>query len=393
VITWDGGGADNNWSTPANWLGDVVPSSEADVVFDATSNKDSTIDPLFNPSETVASIFINNYSGTINQNTNLIITKDYSQTTGKFVSPVNFSFSVGKSFSIPDTSNAFSRFNGTGIGADPYLIYDVYGLQSIKGWLNDVFQLNNNINAFSTVNWNSGRGFDPIDVFSGVLDGNNQAINNLVINRPTEDYVGLFSRISSAKIDNLGLININIVGKDYVGGLVGRSDGGFGANSSITNSYSSGNVSGANYVGGLVGRSVGGFLGNSVITDSYSTAGVIGNRYIGGFVGASSNVPFFGASIITRSYSAGNINGSNDVGGFVGDSGSNSYSDDFWDYETAGLSENQDTGNDGDVAGITGESTTNMQQDTIYRNAGWDFDIIPIWKIAPNEYPKLNWQP
>lgn len=35
--TWDGGGSDNNWSTAANWSGDVVPVAGADVVFAGTT--------------------------------------------------------------------------------------------------------------------------------------------------------------------------------------------------------------------------------------------------------------------------------------------------------------------------------------------------------------------
>ncbi|OGM63271.1 hypothetical protein A2961_05240 [Candidatus Woesebacteria bacterium RIFCSPLOWO2_01_FULL_39_21] len=43
--TWDGGGgADPNWSTPANWSDDTVPVSGDDVVFDNTSTNNSTWD-------------------------------------------------------------------------------------------------------------------------------------------------------------------------------------------------------------------------------------------------------------------------------------------------------------------------------------------------------------
>jgi len=35
VFTWDGGGADNNWQTAANWVGDIAPDSDgtASLVF------------------------------------------------------------------------------------------------------------------------------------------------------------------------------------------------------------------------------------------------------------------------------------------------------------------------------------------------------------------------
>jgi hypothetical protein len=33
VLTWDGGGSDNNWTTAANWVGDVAPVAGADLVF------------------------------------------------------------------------------------------------------------------------------------------------------------------------------------------------------------------------------------------------------------------------------------------------------------------------------------------------------------------------
>src|SRR5262245_26054537 len=35
VATWDAGGADNNWTNAANWVGDVAPQAGDDLVFPA----------------------------------------------------------------------------------------------------------------------------------------------------------------------------------------------------------------------------------------------------------------------------------------------------------------------------------------------------------------------
>ena len=43
-ITWDGGGADNNFSTAANWEGDVVPTTFEYAIFNETSGKNITVD-------------------------------------------------------------------------------------------------------------------------------------------------------------------------------------------------------------------------------------------------------------------------------------------------------------------------------------------------------------
>jgi len=42
VRTWDGGGADANWQTAANWVGDVAPTANDDLVFPATATQFST---------------------------------------------------------------------------------------------------------------------------------------------------------------------------------------------------------------------------------------------------------------------------------------------------------------------------------------------------------------
>lgn len=44
TCTWDGGGSDDNWSTAANWVGDVVPVPNCNIIFDGTSGDDARLD-------------------------------------------------------------------------------------------------------------------------------------------------------------------------------------------------------------------------------------------------------------------------------------------------------------------------------------------------------------
>jgi Concanavalin A-like lectin/glucanases superfamily/HYR domain/Secretion system C-terminal sorting domain len=44
TVTWDNGGGDGLWSNPVNWSGNVLPGTVDDVVFDATSLANCTID-------------------------------------------------------------------------------------------------------------------------------------------------------------------------------------------------------------------------------------------------------------------------------------------------------------------------------------------------------------
>src|SRR5437763_14725541 len=70
-VTWDGGGATNNWSDAANWSGDTVPGSIDIVIFDGPSTKDATIDVSVN----VRGMQINSgYTGTITQSGSSTIT-------------------------------------------------------------------------------------------------------------------------------------------------------------------------------------------------------------------------------------------------------------------------------------------------------------------------------
>lgn len=45
--TWDGGGADSNWNTAANWVGDIAPAANDDLVFPAVSPQFATNNNFF----------------------------------------------------------------------------------------------------------------------------------------------------------------------------------------------------------------------------------------------------------------------------------------------------------------------------------------------------------
>ena len=176
--------------------------------------------------------------------------------------------------------------------------------------------------------WNDGAGWEPIfssnSSHSATFDGNGYPIANLYIDRPSDNYVGLFGR-SSAAIRNVVLDKVDVTGNDNVGGLVGDNHG------DITNSTVSGTVTGKIDVGGLVGDNhgditnstvsgtvtgndeVGGLAGSNHgdISGSAASGAVTGNDNVGGLVGE-------GSGTISGSAASGAVTGNDNVGGLVG---------------------------------------------------------------------------
>ncbi len=276
--------------------------------------------------------------------------------------------------------------NGSGTSADPYLIATLDNLkwvtQNSSSW-SKYFKQTADIDASTTSTWDSGNGFSPIGnsttQFTGTYDGNDHTITGLTVTRSTTDGIGMFGYTSQpAVIKNLGQLNVNITGHNFVGGLVGYAY----SPTSISNSYSTGSVSG-NYVGGLVGYTSTG----TSISNSYST-GLVSGNFVGGFVGVS-----FGS--ISNSYSTGSVSGSSYVGGLVGSVGGGSISNSFWDTQTSGQSSS---------AGGTGKTTAEMKTPSTFLNAGWDFkvetangtnnywDVDNVNESINNGYPFLSWQ-
>lgn len=75
--TWDGGGADTNWSTAENWSGDAVPGSGDDVVLDGTSTKDSVWD-TGGPGTVLSFTLASAYTGKLTMQKASIITSSWS---------------------------------------------------------------------------------------------------------------------------------------------------------------------------------------------------------------------------------------------------------------------------------------------------------------------------
>jgi hypothetical protein len=198
------------------------------------------------------------------------------------------------------------------------------------GW---TYILQNNLD-FRNCNttYTTGLGWRPIGTstakFTGNFKGNNKTIKNTYINRPDQNYIGLFGYINAVTndINDLGMIDSNITGYRDVGGISGYSGrinnsyntgkinglefftGGInGASATVNNSYNTGTVNGYSNVGGING-----YLGT--INNSYNTGTITSSvSYTGGISGDSGTV--------TSSYNTGTISGSTYTGGINGNGG------------------------------------------------------------------------
>ncbi len=144
--------------------------------------------------------------------------------------------------------------------------------------------------------------------FSGVFRGNGHTISNLTIKTGNATGMGLFEVIGAGgRVENVGLVNVNIAGQNNVGTIAGYNFG------TIINSHADGNLVVVNsYVGGLVGRNNGG-----TIVNSYANVDVHANNiYAGGLVGWNE-----ANSFIVNSYAIGTVRANNGLaGGLVGSS-------------------------------------------------------------------------
>ena len=134
-------------------------------------------------------------------------------------------------------------------------VKNAYDLDAIRYCPTGNYKLVANIDFANAPELQVGAGFMPIgnqyEAFTGTFDGGNYHINNLKINRPNEDNVGLFGYTmnNDVAIKDLKLKYATVIGKSNVGALVGNN------NAQIENILVEADVTGGNNVGGIIGNS------------------------------------------------------------------------------------------------------------------------------------------
>lgn len=252
---------------------------------------------------------------------------------------------------------------GSGTPEDPYTISTIEQLQAISSNLNSHYILVNNIDATITSTWNDGAGFAPIGTsgtpFTGTLNGQGFTISNLYINRPLVNAQGMIAYTGATSvIENIGLINCNVTGYQYVAPLV------IFVNGIVKKCWATGTVHGNNnYVGGLISRV------NTEVEDCFSLCSISSNGlYVGGFTGLNNT-----GAHIRRSFAATPITAS-DGRGFVGLSGGATTTACYYDSDVVG--------NTNDTSAPARTTAQMQSQENYYQ---WDFGTT--WEM--DGYPKL----
>lgn len=290
---------------------------------------------------------------------------------------------------------------GDGTEENPYLVSNAGELFTVRLDLMANYLQTADIDL-DVAPFNEGAGWTPIgnlfDAFRGNYDGDGHIISNLKINRPDENYIGLFGRTINVSLSSIHLESIEIYGYSRVGSLIGLA-----SLTDIYNCYSAGSINALNnWAGGLVGviqnnsfvsasystsdvfaqgYSVGGLSGtlesNSTINDSYATGNITASQWVGGLIGWGQDCS------ISNSYSVGQVVAEMGVnsGGLLGGSGENVVvASSYWNIEMSGQSESHG-----------GEGKTTIEMISAETFSEWDFE--EIWNIIDNEsYPYLQWQ-
>lgn len=230
---------------------------------------------------------------------------------------------------------------------------NVGGLKNVLGftWTNASFKLMNDLDLSSAPGL-------YLPNLRGHLDGNGHILSGVYIHQPATSMLGFVAALQGgASISNLGLVNVDILGNRYVGGLAGiglvSTDQDVYTDASISNSFVTGSVTGEAYVGGFVAT-------GTVIDSSHSSVFVNGSSHLGGMISDG-----FVGGTVRSSYFSGEI--------------ANAITLQAWDSSGYPLYDAY-----GDPITLTAAL---MQQQTTF--VGWDFDNV--WRIYDGQtYPLLR---
>ncbi len=288
---------------------------------------------------------------------------------------------------------------GDGSAEDPHRLCAPEHLAAVgaeSGVLGSAFMVRSDLDMAGTSDFPMiGAAGDP---FTGRFDGRGFAIENLTIDQPTEDEVGMFRRIEDAEITGVRLDDVTIHGGarvgaiagtidgavegaqaagvvtssgDAAGGLAGRLEGG-----EITDSHAAVDVDGGQgTTGGLAGEVTGAAIRESSATgtvESLVVAGGLAGEVAGGAsiesssaegavigdAGSGAQMGGLAGSLATEStiadsHAAGDVSGLDQVGGLIGFAGGGTEIEDS--YATGHV-----TGTDSSVGGLVGDNAATI---------------------------------
>ncbi|MBR4152436.1 MAG: hypothetical protein IKT98_05700, partial [Selenomonadaceae bacterium] len=231
------------------------------------------------------------------------------------LSNFKYAFTVtGKTFAGVPTINGLT-YNAADGGY--YEIADAQDLADLATYVNSGVNSGHNCEGLTfkvtaaIIDLSAITNFTPIgsdydNRFNGTFDGQGNTISNLTSSNYNSFCGGLFGWVQKGcRIQNVTLTNVNVTGRDEIGGLVGKNYG------SITNCTLSGTVSGTSLVGGLVGSNnhPSGTIENCTFSGTVS-----GTSLVGGLVGSNEST----SGSITNCTFSGTVSGNQYVGGAVG---------------------------------------------------------------------------
>jgi hypothetical protein len=255
--------------------------------------------------------------------------------------------------------------------------------------------------------------------FVGNINGNNKRIYNLTIDQPELDNVGMITFSRANVIYDLHLVNVDITGRDRVGGIAGWSYFKQGTSASVERGPRyyrcsvTGNINGRTIVGGITGRFEGRRSDNdtvrAVIQSCFTDCSIEGESYVGGIVGYATYALSNQSGRIWYNYALGNTTGTDRVGGVIGEYNRNSGTQ-LYSFGTISGSTNvgpvrgagntpsnsyynssRDTSTHTNTVGVgltTAQMTDADNQETIF--SGLSFGAI--WKSVGFGPPRLGWE-
>ena len=202
---------------------------------------------------------------------------------------------LGNSFAIAMLMGASLTVSATDIS-------DEAGLRAIANDLAGEYTLTADITL--TSDW-TPLGSESIP-FRGTIHGNGHVIKNVKAKSRDTDRMGFISVATGATIEKLGLENVDILGSQDTGGLVGQSQG-----SKISECYVTGYIAGRDHVGSLIGGCKA--IGMTEVTNCYGIAYVYSREHqAAGLVGTPIDLK------LDKCYFAGTVCGhQNRMGGLA----------------------------------------------------------------------------